>query len=88
VGGIACQMIFLAIDIDSYELLLGLDFLMKIGAIKDVDKCFIYVHNGLGMEVEMLPLNMAFICYMYYKSLKKRISFKKSYSTWRWNNFG
>jgi len=31
-------MIFLVVDIDSYDLLLGLDFLIKIGAIVDVEK--------------------------------------------------
>jgi predicted aspartyl protease len=31
VGGIICQMIFLVVDIDSYDLLLGLDFFIKIG---------------------------------------------------------
>jgi predicted aspartyl protease len=37
VGGIICQMIFLVVDIDSYDLLLGLDFLIKIGAVVDVE---------------------------------------------------
>jgi len=31
-------MIFLVVDIDSYDLLLVLDFLIKIKAIVDVDK--------------------------------------------------
>jgi hypothetical protein len=31
-------MIFLVVDTDSYDLLLVLDFLIKIGAIVDVDK--------------------------------------------------
>jgi predicted aspartyl protease len=38
VGGIICQMIFLVVDIDSYDLLLGLDFFIKIGTIVDVEK--------------------------------------------------
>jgi hypothetical protein len=38
VGGIICQMIFLVVDIYNYDLLLGLDFLIKIGAIVDVEK--------------------------------------------------
>jgi len=58
VGGIICQMIFLVVDIDSYDLLLGLDFLIKIGAIMDVEKGVIYVRNGPKMEVEVLPLNV------------------------------
>jgi hypothetical protein len=51
-------MIFLVVDIDSYDLLLGLDFLIKIGAIMDVEKGVIYVRNGPKMEVEVLPLNV------------------------------
>jgi hypothetical protein len=38
VGGIMCQMIFLVVDIDSYDLLLGLDFLIKIATVINVEK--------------------------------------------------
>jgi hypothetical protein len=31
-------MVFLVMDIDTYDLLLGLDFLMEIGAVVDVEK--------------------------------------------------
>jgi hypothetical protein len=31
-------MVFLVVDIDGYDLLLGLDFLMKIRAVVDVEK--------------------------------------------------
>jgi len=58
VGGIICQMIFLVVDTYSYDLLLGLDFLIKIKAIVDVEKGVIQVRNGLKMEVEVLPLNV------------------------------
>ncbi len=58
VKGIICQMIFLVVDIDNYDLLLGLDFLIKIGVVIDVEKGIIQVHNILGMEVEVLPLNV------------------------------
>jgi hypothetical protein len=30
-------MTFMVVDIDSYDVLLGLDFLMKIGAVVDVE---------------------------------------------------
>jgi predicted aspartyl protease len=33
IGKGVCQMIFLVINIDNYDVLLGLDFLMKIGAM-------------------------------------------------------
>jgi hypothetical protein len=39
-------------------LFLGLDFLIKIGAVIDVEKGVIEVHNGPGMEVEVLPLSV------------------------------
>jgi hypothetical protein len=58
VGGIICQIIFLVVDTDNYDLLLGLDFLMKIGVVVDVEKGVIQVRNEPGMEVEVLPLNV------------------------------
>jgi hypothetical protein len=56
VGNIQCYMVFLIVDTDNYDILLGLDFLMKIGAMVDVEKGVIHVHNELGMEFELLPL--------------------------------
>jgi predicted aspartyl protease len=38
VGNVVCSMVFLVVDIDTYDLLLGLDFLVKIGAMVDVEK--------------------------------------------------
>jgi predicted aspartyl protease len=38
VGGVQCTMTFMVVDTDSYDVLLGLDFLMKIGAIVDVEQ--------------------------------------------------
>jgi hypothetical protein len=49
-------MVFLVVDI--YDLLLGLDFFMKIGAVVDVEKCTIQVRHGPRANVEMLPLNV------------------------------
>lgn len=37
-GKIICQMVFLVIDMDNYDSLLGLNFLMKIKSIVDVEK--------------------------------------------------
>jgi hypothetical protein len=51
-------MVFLVIDTDTYDLLLGLDFLMKSGAVVDVEKGTIQVRHGLGVNVEMFPLNV------------------------------
>jgi hypothetical protein len=38
VGNVVCSMVFLVVDIDTYDLLLGLNFLMKIKATVDVEK--------------------------------------------------
>jgi hypothetical protein len=38
IGKVVCQMIFLVVDIDNYNLSLGLDFLMKIGVIANLEK--------------------------------------------------
>ncbi len=56
VGGVQCTMTFMVVDTDSYDVLLGLDFLIKIGAIVDVERGLIQVRNGPGANVEVLPL--------------------------------
>jgi hypothetical protein len=38
VGGIICQMIFLVVDTCNYDMLLGLNFLIKIATVIDVEK--------------------------------------------------
>ncbi len=45
VGKMVCQMVFL-VNIDSYDLLFRLDFLMKIRTMVDVEKGVIHVKNG------------------------------------------
>jgi predicted aspartyl protease len=58
VGGVQCRMTFMVVDTDSYDVLLGLDLLIKIGAIVDVEQGLIQVKRGLGADVEVLPLTM------------------------------
>jgi hypothetical protein len=58
IGGIQCAMTFMVVDMDGYDVLLGLDFLMKIGAVVDVERGLIQVRHGLGTNVEVLPLTM------------------------------
>jgi hypothetical protein len=58
VGGVQCTMTFMVVDTDSYEVQLGLDFLMKIGAIMDVERGLIQVRRGPGTNVEVLPLTV------------------------------
>jgi predicted aspartyl protease len=58
VGGVQCTMTFMVVDTDGYDVLLGLDFLMKIKAIVDVERGLIQVRKGPGTDVEVLPLTM------------------------------
>jgi hypothetical protein len=51
-------MIFLVVDIDNCDLLLGLDFLMKIGVVVDVEKGTIQLQDGPSVVVEVLLLNV------------------------------
>jgi hypothetical protein len=51
-------MTFMIVDTDNYDVLLGLDFLMKIGAIVDVERGLLQVRHGPGTNVEVLPLTM------------------------------
>jgi hypothetical protein len=41
-----------------YDLLLGLDFLIKIGHVVNVKKEKIQVRQGVGNNIQILPLNM------------------------------
>jgi predicted aspartyl protease len=38
IRGVQCAMTFMVVDTDGYDVLLGLDFLMKIGAVVDVER--------------------------------------------------
>ncbi len=58
VRGVQCNMTFMVVDTDSYDVLLGLDLLIKIGAIVDVEQGLIQVRRGPGTDVEVLPLTM------------------------------
>jgi predicted aspartyl protease len=57
-GRVPCAMTFMVVDIDSYNVLLGLDFLIKIGAIVDVERGWIQVRHGPGFDMEVLPLTV------------------------------
>ncbi len=58
IGKVVCQMIFFVVDTDNYDVLLRLDFLMKIGAVVDVEKGVIHVRNKHGVAIEVLPFNV------------------------------
>jgi predicted aspartyl protease len=57
-GGVQCTMTYMVVDIDNYDVLLGLDFLIKIGVVVDVERGLIQVRKGPGTNVEVLPLTM------------------------------
>jgi predicted aspartyl protease len=58
VGEVKCKMAFMVVDTDGYDILLGLDLLIKIGAVVDVEQGLIQVRKGPGTDVEVLPLAM------------------------------
>jgi hypothetical protein len=58
IEGIQCAMTFMVVDTYGYDVLLGLDFLMKIGAVVDVERGQIQVRHGLGTNVEVLLLTV------------------------------
>jgi hypothetical protein len=58
VGNVQCTMTFMVVDTDSYDVLLGLDLLIKIGTIVDVERGLIQVRHGPRTKVEVLPLTM------------------------------
>jgi hypothetical protein len=58
VGGVQCAMTFMVVDTNSYDVLLGLDFLMKIGAVVDVERGLLQVRHGPRTNVEVLPLTV------------------------------
>ncbi len=51
-------MTFMVVDTDSYDVLLRLDFLMKIGIVVDVERGLLQVRHGPGTNVEVLPLTV------------------------------
>jgi hypothetical protein len=58
IGGIQCAMTFMVVDTDGYDVLLGLDFLMKIGTVVDVERGLIQVRHGPGTNLGVLPLTV------------------------------
>ncbi len=51
-------MTYMVVDINNYDVLFGLNFLIKIGAIVDVERGLIQVRHGPWANVEVLPLIM------------------------------
>jgi len=52
VGGVQCPMTFMVVDINNYDILLGLDFLIRINVTMDVEHGLIQVRHGPRTNVE------------------------------------
>jgi hypothetical protein len=52
------QMNFMVVDIDGYDVLLGHNFLIKIGIIVHVEWNLIQIEHDPRENVQMFPLNM------------------------------
>jgi len=51
------------LDTDGYNLLMGLDRLMKIGDVVDVEKGFIQIRNNPRLDVQVLLPNTINVIY-------------------------
>jgi hypothetical protein len=80
-------MIFLVVDTNSYDLLLGLNFFIKIGVVIDVEKGIIHVHNGFRMEVEVLPLNVMNMLQMLERSEEEKCNIQEELFNKEWDNY-
>jgi len=58
VGDVQCLMNFMVVDINMYDILLGLDFLIKIGTVVDIEKGMIQIRWGRRNSIQVLSLNM------------------------------
>jgi hypothetical protein len=65
VGGTKCFMTFMVLDIDGYNLLMGLDFLMKIGDVADVERGLIQIRIGLELDVQVLLPNTILMLFIH-----------------------
>jgi len=56
--GLGSTLMFLIIDTDNYDFLLGLDSLIKICVVMDLENGLIQIRQGPKNNVQILPLNM------------------------------
>jgi hypothetical protein len=59
----------MVVDTNGYDVMLGLDILIKIGAIVDIKRQIIQVHYGSSSDVQMLPLIMIYMLQWINKNL-------------------
>jgi hypothetical protein len=58
IGETSYRMAFMVVDTNNYDILLGLDFLIKIGIVLDIEQSLIQIKQGYGENVQIPPLNM------------------------------
>jgi hypothetical protein len=64
----------MVLDIDGYNLLMGLDCLMKIGDVVDVEKGFIQIRNNPKLDVQVLLPNTINVVYSLTNGDESRIT--------------
>jgi hypothetical protein len=72
-------MTFMVVDMDSYDVLLRLDFLMKIGAVVDVERGLLQVRHGHGTNVEVLLLTVVNLL----ERMNSRALEQEALTTWK-----
>jgi hypothetical protein len=55
----------MVLDTDGYNLLMGLDFLMKIGDVVDVERGLIQIRIGLELDVQVLLPNTILMLFIH-----------------------
>jgi len=75
------------VDTSSYDLLLGLDFLIKIKIIINVEKGVIQVRNKLRIEVEVLPLNVMNMLQVLERFEEEKCNIQEELFNKKWDNF-
>jgi len=75
------------VDTGSYDLLLGLDFLIKIKTIINVEKGVIQVRNKLRIEVEVLPLNVMNMLQVLERFEEEKCNIQEELFNKKWDNF-
>jgi hypothetical protein len=73
-GGIKCLMMFMVLDTDGYNLLMGLDRFMKIRDVVDVEKGFIQIRNDPRQDVQVLLPNTINVVYSLANGDESRIT--------------
>jgi hypothetical protein len=58
IGETSCKLVFMVVNTNSYDIFLGLYFLIKIGIVLDIERGLIQVRQAHGANAQVPPLNM------------------------------